>query len=196
MTLEIDWTRLRMRWEAGETSYSLSKDLGGTPSKQGIDRRAKTEGWQRGANAINLAEQLPLVQRAKGMAGFTKRTPEVVGTILQSVAQGATLKLAAQSAGVSPDTLRKWQAEDPAFKEQLRICRAGKLVEWLANIDAMARTDWRASKALLDSVSKDEADELGLARDEPQKSDDKGVTIVLNIDRAGEPTEARIVSEQ
>ena len=180
----IDWKLVRLKYEAGQTAYAISQDLGGRPTKQGIAKRAAREGWTQGnANSLTVAESLPIVERARALTGPTKCTPERIAIILDAVAQGAPESLAAQAAGVCADTLRHWKGRDPQLAEQLRIARAGKLAEWVGHIDKAAQRDWKAADRLLAAAPE--------MQDWSQAGSHGGITVVLNIDRDGP-----IVSEQ
>lgn len=173
--LPIDWDLIRIRYESGQTPYAISRDLGGTPTKQGITKRAAKHGWTRMDNGVlAVAEALPIVQRARSLTGPTKCTAERVAFVLDLVSNGASIKLAANAAGIDPKTLKRWCADDPQLEEQLRQARAGKLAEWVSHIDRAARTDWKAAKSLLESSP--DADGFNTASH-------GGITIVLNIDR-------------
>ena len=74
----IDWKRVRERWEANPTlSFrQLSDEFGGTPSKQAIGQRHKREGWTRVdatepsvAEAVNKAADAKSVKSAKAVVG-------------------------------------------------------------------------------------------------------------------------------
>ena len=179
----IDWSLIKLRWEGGQTAYEISQSLGGRPSKQGIDSKAKRDSWKRHKNALVVAESLPLVERAKALTGPTKATAERVAFILDCIASGSSPALAARAAGINAKTLKRWQHEDPQFAEQCRQARAGKLCDWIATIDGAAMSgDWKAAKELLEQS----ADESGFQRTETHG----GITVVLNIDRdhTAEPT--------
>ena len=178
--LPIDWQVVRMRYEAGQSAYKISQDLGGRPTKQGISKRANKEGWVKGnGSAITVASQLPIVKQAIALAGTTgapsKCTPERVGFILDLVSRGASEKLAASAAGVCQDTLTNWKRKDRQLEEQLRQARAGKLAEWISRIDDASQRDWKAADRLLQASP--EAEEYN-------HQQTGGITIVLNIDRA------------
>jgi len=171
----IDWQLVQMKFEAGQSPYAISRDLGGRPTKQGIAKRAKREGWQADASGVlSVAAELPIVKRAQMLTGPTKCSAERVAFILDLVGRGASIKLAATAAGINPKTLKQWQASDPQFAEQLRQARAGKLAEWIAHIDSAAARDWKAADRLLQASP--EAEDFS-------QHQVGGITVVLNIDR-------------
>lgn len=164
-----------MRFEGGQTPYAISRDLGGRPSKQGIAKRAQRENWQVLINGpLSVASELPIVKRAQALAGPGKATAERVAFVLELVGKGASIKLAASAAGISPKTLKRWQEQDPQLAEQLRQARAGKLSEWISHIDSAAARDWKAADRLLQAAPE--------AEDFSQQAHG-GITVVLNIDR-------------
>lgn len=176
--LPIDWDLIRVRYEGGQTAYRISTDLGGRPSKQGIMKRAAREGWTvRDNGTLSIAEQLPIVQRARDLTGPTKCSAERIAFVLELVSSGASVKLAATAAGISPKTLKRWMDEDQQLSEQLRQARAGKLAEWISHIDKAAVRDWKAADRLLQASP--EAEDFS-------QHQTGGITIVLNIDRDGD----------
>ena len=175
MHAPIDWDFIRIRFEGGQTPYAISRDLGGRPTKQGIAKRAKREGWQQRENsALAIAAELPIVKQAQAMTGPHKSTAERVAFILDLVRRGASIKLAATAAGINPATLKRWQSEDAQLAEQLRQARAGKVAEWIAHIDTAASRDWKAADRLLQAAP--EAEDY-------RQDTHGGITVVLNIDR-------------
>jgi len=173
--LPIDWLLVRMRYEAGQTAYRIATDLGDRPSKQGIARRAKAEGWKAGnGNSLTIAAELPIVQRAQAMTGPTKASAERIAFVLDLIGRGSSESLASSAAGISPKTLARWKQEDPQLAEQCRQARAGKLAQWVDCIDQAATRDWKAAKELLTAAPD--------ATDFSQQQAG-GITIVLNIDR-------------
>ena len=60
MTNKINWDVIHLRYKQGETPYSISKSLGGVPSKVGIMKRAKRESWERiDAETMRTAQNHP-----------------------------------------------------------------------------------------------------------------------------------------
>ena len=174
----IDWSLVRMKFEAGQSAYAISQDLGGRPTKQGIAKRAAREGWQQGnGSELTVAQGLPIVERARDLSGPTKCSAERIAIILAAVSQGAPEGLAASAAGISADTLRKWKRQDPQLGEQLRIARAAKISEWIGHIDRAAHRDWKAADRLISAAPE--------MTDWSQAGSHGGVTVVLNIDRDG-----------
>ena len=173
--LPIDWQLVRMKYEAGQTAYRISQDMGGRPTKQGITLRPNKEGWNKGAgSAITIANELPIVKQALALAGPTKCTAERVAFVLDLVSRGSSERLTATAAGISAKTLARWKQQDPVLTEQLRQARAGKLAEWIGRIDEAATRDWKAADRLL-QASPD--------LDDWSQTQQGGITIVLNIDR-------------
>jgi len=172
--LPIDWSLVRMKYEAGDSAYKIAQDLGGRPTKQGISRRAKAEAWARHNNPLVIARELPIVKRAQLLTGPSKCTAERVAFILELVGKGSNVKLACSAAGIGEKTLKRWCNDDQQLSEQLRQARAGKLAEYVSHIDAAASRDWKAADRLLQVAPE--------AEDYSQQQVG-GITIVLNIDR-------------
>lgn len=53
------------------------------------------------------------------------RTPELIEAVLNELRDGATLRLAAINAGISPRTLRDWRQKDPELSATLAAADAG-----------------------------------------------------------------------
>ncbi len=171
----IDWARIKLRYEAGESATSISESLGGRPTRQGIMKHVHRENWsQDQENGITVAEKLPIVQRAQALSGPTKCTAERVGFMLEMIGRGANQTIAARAAGIVPETLKRWVREDPQLGERIRQARAGKLCEWFSRIDDAATHDWKAADRLLQTSN--EVDGYG-----PKEG--AGINVVINIDR-------------
>jgi hypothetical protein len=69
----------------------------------------------------------------------TKRTPETVERIEQSLRKGLTRKAAAAAGGISYDTLRAWEKDFPEFSEALQNAEA-------AGQEALLIRIWAASQ--------------------------------------------------
>ena len=187
-----DWPYIRLRYESGETAYTISKRMGGKPSKQAIMKRAAKEGWEQGQASPELPARLPIVAAALNVES-RKLTDEVLQIILGMVANGSPEGIAAQAAGIHPTTLIDWKKQDPRLKDAIHRARAGKLSEWIARIDSASQKDWKAAQALLQAAPE--------TRDQFGKTDGKGskLEIVININREDGVTvegEAREVDDE
>ena len=177
MTKKIDWDAIHLRYKQVETAYSISKSLGGVPSKVGIMKRAKREGWRRiEEETMRTAENLPIVRRASGSA-LGKRAPENIALILESIEIGATEKVAAGIAGISPKTLTRWKQEDPRLAMEIHARRSQNVAEKLRCINDASRKDWKAAAWSLerDPYSREEFSNRNKEKDMPR--------IILNIHR-------------
>jgi hypothetical protein len=80
------------------------------------------------------------------MGSPTKRTDAARSTILKALKLGATLKLAAESAGMHYDTLREWMNNDAAFSVAVRKAEATRAQAALRSIEKAAKEDnWQAA---------------------------------------------------
>lgn len=177
MSHNYDWPYIRMRYEAGETAYTISQMMGGKPSKQAIAKRAAKEGWEQSeSSSLAVARQLPSVKRALGVTQ-SKRTPETVAAIAELLSEGATLEIAARSCGVHPETLSDWRRDDPQLRLFLDRARAGSLAECELVIHEAARKgDWKAAMAKLGSAPE--------TREHYGKHEQGSrLEVVINIDR-------------
>lgn len=172
MAKNIDWLSIRLRYLNGETAYSISKELGGRPTKQGIAQRAEREGWGKARQGKILVYN--------GNGELTDSRDIQKDKILQALMHGASYKLAAAIAGLSKKTLSRWREKDPDFATLVLEARAQRLGKHEQNInDAGDRGDWKASAYMLerdpltrDQYAKQEAPEtaiqfnIGINRDE------------------------------
>lgn len=79
------------------------------------------------------------------MGRRSKYTPETVAKIVEAIKLGATYELAAGYAGISVDTVARWQAQYADFADKLREAEGRSAVMWLAKIEAAANIDWKAA---------------------------------------------------
>lgn len=161
----------------GETPYAISKSLDGKPSKVGIAKRAAREGWtQVDKETMRTAENLPIVRRISGSA-LGKRAPENIALILESIELGATEKVAAGIAGISPKTLTRWKQEDARLAMEIHARRSQNVAEMLGHINQAAQKDWKAAAWSLerDPYSREEFGNRNKEKEMP--------TIILNIHR-------------
>ncbi len=177
MIEKINWDAIHLRHKEGETAYSISKSLGGVPSKVGIMKKAKREGWRRlDQDTMRTAENLSIVRRASGSA-LGKRAPENIALILESIELGATERVAAGIAGISPKTLTRWKQEDPRFGMEIHARRSQNVAEMLRCINQASQKDWKAAAWSLerDPYSREEFGRRNKEKEQP--------TIILNIHR-------------
>jgi transposase len=82
----------------------------------------------------------------------TKRTPETVERIEQSLRKGMTRKASAAAAGISYQTLREWEKDFPDFAESLQSAEADSQHELLRRIWAAAEQPdrWQAAAWMLE----------------------------------------------
>lgn len=99
--------------------------------------------------------------------------------IIKWIRDGAPLRLAAQAAGISWETLRGWRADgrdggDPryvAFLAQCEQAEAEGAMELLTRLNIAGITDWRASLALLERRYNEDFGRHRVYRDEPASPD-------------------------
>jgi len=148
---KVNWNLVKVRWENGETSTHIARDVDVT--RQAIDKKAKKEGWQRQSadspmNWLQLAENTYICASKSS----DKRTPEIVGAILDSISRGVPQGMAARAAGVAPNTFTKWKREDPELVRLISMAGAQAAAKYVQRIDrAGERGDWKADKYLLEN---------------------------------------------
>lgn len=183
----VNWIAIKAEWESGKTSYRLSQEYPIT--RQGIDKRAKAEGWSRGEGNqqpggwLAVAEQTNIVSDDR-----YKATPKRIAAILEAVNLGATYELSARANGIDVKTLKRWRDADPAFENALEVAQAQDALESIENIKkAGKRGDWKADAHRLahHPLTKGEYGNTGAG----------GITIVLNIPREPIDTQAPLEGE-
>jgi hypothetical protein len=80
----------------------------------------------------------------------TKRTPEVVAKIAESVASGLTDEEASLLAGVNPDTMTEWR-KDPEFSGAIKRATAQRLKLRLERIEA-GEAGWQGTAWALERI--------------------------------------------
>ena len=152
----VDWAAIEAGWRAGETMGSLGRRHG--VSRQAISKRARKEGWTPSDDALAIAATTTAQRIARPVTGpdhrlaaSGTRSPAVMQRVLDILATGGTIPLAARRIGMSPDNLRDWLRDDEPFRLAADAAAAefgSGLVERIA--DAGKRGDWRADAHLLD----------------------------------------------
>ena len=180
MTQKYDWDSIRDRFESGETSGAISKSLAGSPTRQGIQKRANREGWLKiSVDARQAARNLPSIQNPtfprapSNELGY--RSQKNAQRILSALERGASPKIAAKAVGLSEDQLKAWMNDDRQFSMEIGARAAQIAGENLWKI--MNTKDWRAWKWILEHGP--------FSREEygSQQSKNEGPTIILNIHR-------------
>lgn len=163
---QIDWLEVERRYRAGESERSIAGDLTsrGMPiSNVAIHQHAKRGNWRGqhiAAQAANGAKRAGPIAKPKVAAlQIVPQTDLRRQIVLEKLASGLTLKLAAISAGVRPETLYDWRRTDQDFAH---ACDAASAAWASSQVDVMNaagdRGDWRASLSLLERhpISRDE----------------------------------------
>lgn len=155
MNFGIPWNEIKARWESGESAYFIEQDLnrkGQKITRQGINARAKRDGWEikPDGGLLAVTRDLPTTTVADHGINLAARSPERVAAILQGLHDGAPHFLAAEAAGVPRETWARWRKDDPALALQAEQARISNLVSQVQVIHkAGQRGDWKASHVLL-----------------------------------------------
>ena len=186
---KYNWDHIRLRYESGETAYGISQDLNGKPSKQAIMKQAEKGAWTKpDKEVLQVTEHLPSVRRAF-LHTNSKRTPETIEIICDMLRQGTTLAIAAQTAGIHPETLSTWRKTDPGLRNLFDRSRASSLATSEQVIYNAQFKDWKAADRRL-QVAPETRDQYG------KQSQDSKLEVVININRAqGNDTAATIDGE-
>lgn len=147
----VDWVEIKQRIQAGESGRAISLDLksrGQEISGTAINARVKRKGWRQGDNTAVTLDEIkrnpPGLQRADG-----KRTSENLERIIQDLADGCSLHVASERAGMHYETLRLWRKEDEDVDRLvLRAC-AERDARRENRIETAGAADWKAAEALL-----------------------------------------------
>jgi hypothetical protein len=166
-----DWPLIKRMYTDGQSAYAIAK-LGGMPTKQAIQARAKREQWN-GVTAI--AQVIPPLPTTR----TEHVTPELIARVLDRLRGGATLTLACMAEGMTDAYLRQLRKEEPALDSMVRQAQSEFVARKAREIDTAGERDWKASAWLLERHP--------LARDELKpretKGDNQGLTVVIGIDR-------------
>lgn len=152
MNFGIPWNEIKARWESGESAYFIEQDLnrkGQKITRQGINARAKRDGWELkpAGGLLAVTKDLP---SANPEHGLSKGNPETIAAILEALSTGAPHYLAAESAGVSRETWEQWRKQDSELNRLAQQARIGNLTAQVQVLHkAGQRGDWKASQALL-----------------------------------------------
>jgi hypothetical protein len=84
------------------------------------------------------------------MSRPTKRTPDRVAAILQTLHAGHTRKVATAAGGICEETFRRWVAADPQLQQQVVQAEAGAEHSLVECIKRAGEVDWRAAAWLLE----------------------------------------------
>lgn len=171
MAQNFDWPYIRGLYEAGATAYQLGKRPD-CPSKQAIQKRADSEGW---IKVDPSTTRLPVVAEALAIDS-SKLTDDLLRTVLNLIAEGATIEIACKCAGIAPATWSRWCAKDPQLMDATRRARAGTVMSWLNTVHQATHKDWKAATWLMQN-SPDTRDSFG-----PKGADNK-LEVVININR-------------
>lgn len=164
--MKPNWSRIKELYEAGESGRRISeqmKEAGQPISHVAINNRAKKEGWRKpeGDNPVTAAESylsLPESEMHQPVM-FNKDTPQVRADILTDVEQGLSLTLAAQRAGISPDSIARWKKGDPVFAAKIARAQANRAKRRIQRIESAGdRGDWKADAWLIERSEETKGD--------------------------------------
>jgi DNA invertase Pin-like site-specific DNA recombinase len=151
------WKELREKFEQ-EASKEILKQAARETAKEAVKSNKKLEEKiiaEKSKPIENApvkdepgARELALRTQAKNPLNYRKDTPITREYILDSLRRGVSLANAAKSAGIHPNTVKRWKNEDGEFAEDIEVAQA----EFLRNIEGMACnvTNSREAIALLE----------------------------------------------
>jgi hypothetical protein len=171
-----------LRWIAGESAYSIAKDL--PVSKTAILKRVKRDGWTREANGI-VSEK-----HRGGFPDLGQDCPANRQRVIERLASGFNYDVAAMAIGVTTDQLRSWRRADPDFERQCRAAKSQPLGKAQMTMARESERDWKAANAVLRSAEE--------TRDQyaPNAGGGPKLEVVININRGGDAPRGVIVEQQ
>ena len=186
MTQKYDWGGIRNRFESGETSGAISKSMAGSPTRQGIQKRANREGWLKiSVDAKEAVRNLPSIQNPTFQRAPSNelghRSQKNAERILSAVERGAPPKIAADLVGLTLGQFKTWMTNDHQFAMEIKARVAQIVAEHVRGIRNAG--DWRAWKWILEH-DPSSREEYG-----PQRRKDEGPTIILKIFRDEVPVD-------
>lgn len=181
----LDWPSIRERYESGETATEIQRTADVT--RQGIEQRAKREGWIRKVITPAVAHgQLTSIAAVEAMGSRTDANAKM---ILDELMSGAHPPLAARRVGMAPETLVAWMRDDPIFGQRCIEAQITHTRAIQGEINDAVKRDWKAGAYLLERHP--------LTKAEFKTDSDKGkqgITVVINLPERG--TEPIIVEGQ
>ena len=169
----IPWDQIQVRWIQGESAYSISNSLDGTPTRQAINKKAKKDEW---AKLPTVTEK----HRTKTLLQLGQDLPENRLKVLDLLSLGSTYRLAAGVIGVSEDTLLRWRKEDPAFAAQCQAMKSQVLAGCAERI--VNAKDWKSDKYMLET-QKETREDYNSAPKESGR-----INVVFNIRHSDDVT--------
>ena len=166
---QATWDAIQLRFVQGENPNAISRSLSGRPTKQGIAKRAKKEGW----------EQLPTVAPKHfelSPEQLGRDTPANRQKVLDMLAESVPYSIAARSIGVHPNTLLDWRKKDAQFAIQCETARGNAHADCVTSVYQARSKDWKAGKYILETAAETREDYNPANQKEP-------VEVIINIDR-------------
>jgi transposase-like protein len=152
---DVDWPAVELAWRAGESFGALARRHGVT--RQSIAKRCAKAGWQRAEAAEAIAASSTARRLANPITGTDvrmvrdgRRSAANMLRILDMLATGATVPMAARRVGLSPDALHDWLKADPEFNAAVAGAQADFGARLVETIDKAGERDWRAHAHLLE----------------------------------------------
>ena len=154
------WERAREMRVNGASLSEIARTIGVT--RQAVAKRDKREGWLN-----QTGEPLPITGIAPKRA------------VVMNLRRGCSIKVAAEAAGVHPNTVGNWRRQDPNYDSECRAAISKYGVDRIADLTrASERGDVRATKIALEKHESTRDDYAPEAAPE-------GLVVVLNIERDG-----------
>ena len=143
---KYNWKAIRARYEAGENCAVISRMFGGSPTREGIRKRAEREGWLKISTDTkkavrNLPSLNPSLQRASSNE-LGERTEGNARLILTAFERGVSPNIAAALVGLTSDQLKAWMNDDHQFAMESGARAAQFAAERVQGIGA--KDDWKA----------------------------------------------------
>ena len=146
----VDWALIEREYRDGKSCREIARKNPGI-SHVAIAKRARKHGWKVGLSPETARQLTALALETPGtLPGSYKGSEEKRARILEKLAMGSTLTIAAKAAGIDRNTLTDWR-KNPDFLAACEKAEAAYAERQLGHIEnAAERGDWRASSWVLE----------------------------------------------
>lgn len=176
----IPWDEVGERYRTGETATDLAREYDVT--RQGIEKRAKKEGWDKEHRLAKLRAQavatiVPAERLPQDRYGL--RTQENAEIVVAMAMQGLPHTVQAARIGMSSSALTKWKEDNPDLADAINEGYAIHAAQRAANVnEASERGDARAAQWLLERNPLTRAD-YGQSQDKSGPT----LNVIINVPR-------------
>ncbi|MBO1074247.1 hypothetical protein [Roseomonas marmotae] len=154
----VNWREIELAWKGGASPSKLAKLHNVT--RQAIENRRDRHGWERDEAAAALAATEtgqrtiePQTKADRRIIADGKRTLANMQMVLEVLAEGSSVRLAAQRIGMPESTLRAWMKADQDFARMAAAAEAEAGIRAVERVNAAgARGEWKADAWMLERM--------------------------------------------